>query len=101
MISAAATTAGGKGESSSSGSNKREHVLGAAAVPFGSAPAAGWSPEAVMASIRSGLDVLDVLGEWGVDDASLSYTIERRMVTAFHGVSRAGWAVTGTACTSS
>ncbi|WIA18600.1 hypothetical protein OEZ85_010040 [Tetradesmus obliquus] len=48
------------------------------------ADGAGWSPEAVMASISSGLDVLDVLGEWGVTDAALSYAVERRLVTAFH-----------------
>jgi hypothetical protein len=97
LISATATTAVGKSDSSSGGSsNKREQMLSAAAAASSGAPAAGWSPEAVMASISSGLDMLDVLGEWGVDDASLSYAIERRMVTAFHGVSSAGWAAAGT-----
>lgn len=43
-------------------------------------------PEALMQSISSGLDVLDVFGEWAVDDASLSYAVERRLITAFHKV---------------
>jgi hypothetical protein len=102
LVSAAAATAAGKGESSSGGSsNKLGQVSSAAAALPSGAPAAGWSPEAVMASISSGLDVLDVLGEWGVDDASLSYAIERRMVTAFHGVSSAGSAAAGTHCITS
>lgn len=42
---------------------------------------------AIMESISSGLDVLDVFGEWNVDDASLSYAVERRLITAFHKVS--------------
>lgn len=84
FISPAATTAASKGGSASS--SRREN--GAAVLP-GAGPGAGWSPEAVMASISSGLDVLDVLGEWGVTDAALSYAVERRLVTAFHRVSRA------------
>jgi hypothetical protein len=102
LVSAAAATATGKGESSSGGScNKLGQALSAAAALPSGAAAAGWSAEAVMASISSGLDVLDVLGEWGVDDASLSYAIERRMVTAFHGVSSAGSAAAGTYCITS
>lgn len=58
-------------------------------VGAGAGPAGSWSPEAVMASISGGLDVLDVLGEWGVNDAALSYAVERRLVTAFHKVSAA------------
>lgn len=46
----------------------------------------GWSPEAVMASISSGYDVLDVLAEHGVNDAALSYAVERRLLTAYHKV---------------
>jgi hypothetical protein len=84
LVSPAATTAAGKG-----GSSRREGA-GAAAL-HSAGPAAGWLPEAVMASISQGLDVLDVLGEWGVDDAALSYAVERRLVTAFHRVSRV-WA---------
>lgn len=42
---------------------------------------------AVMESISCGLDILDIFGEWNVDDASLSYAVERRLVTAFHRVS--------------
>lgn len=46
---------------------------------------------AVMESISSGLDVLDIFGEWNVDDASLSYAVERRLVTAFHRVRTTPW----------
>jgi hypothetical protein len=52
-----------------------------------------WSPEAVMAGIASGQDVLDVLAEHGVDDAALSYAVERQLITAYHQVRghRQGW----------
>jgi hypothetical protein len=88
LISSAAATGAGKREGSSS--SKRDQAHTSACLPSGAGAAAGWSPEGVMASISSGLDVLDVLGEWGVDDAALSYAVERRLVTAFHRVR--GWA---------
>jgi hypothetical protein len=52
------------------------------------APTQGRSPDAVMGSISGGWDVMDVLAEHGVDDASLSYAVERRIITAYHKVGK-------------
>jgi hypothetical protein len=62
------------------------HHSGPAAASGAAAGPQGQSPEAVMDSISSGWDVMDVLCEHGVDDASLSYAVERRIITAYHKV---------------
>jgi hypothetical protein len=73
------------------GGNGAGAGVGAGAASAGAAPAVaagqhGWSPEACMASISSGMDVLDVMCEGGVTDASISLAVERRLVTAYHQV---------------
>jgi hypothetical protein len=47
----------------------------------------GWSEKEVLKSVAMGWDMVDVFAEHGVDDASLSYVVERRLITAYFLVS--------------
>jgi hypothetical protein len=50
----------------------------------------GWSEKEVLKSVAMGWDVVDVFAEHGVDDASLSYVVERRLITAYFLVGTSG-----------